>query len=394
MPAENPHEWLIEALYGERDDHALDGSPGRDDLDEAQRAEVAAYETLLEEMRPALRDYAPRAHVSESIRQAARKHAEALSHELPARRQAPGALASPSTTLWARARRGGVVQLVALLTVCLGAGLIASLLLDREVDSNFGAAPSAVNEEVKFFAEAQEQIEAQPVEVTFEEEVADTDEQEEQLLALQDEMKEPDDLEIANKGSEPAMELALNERSQRRPSREEKPSMKRAKRSSRSAPKQSKRKAKSAPYDSVDSLFGAMEGDSEESSSAPPSSRGASAETAAAPSAPSRLESDSEGSSATLQRAERAYGRQDYAQTLDDSDAYLERGVGTNKERARALELKALALQALGRGSEAEGVFETIRERYPDYYRKQKVSESKRRSEKKTEMEFDDSSPV
>ena len=81
----------------------------------------------------------------------------------------------------------------------------------------------------------------------------------------------------------------------------------------------------------------------------------------------------------TLDDVERAYKRNDYQETVDEADAYLARRIGTNQERARAMELKAQALTSLGRGTEARGIYESIRELYPDYYNKENLQQKKKR---------------
>lgn len=93
-------------------------------------------------------------------------------------------------------------------------------------------------------------------------------------------------------------------------------------------------------------------------------------------------QSERQANNSTLADAERSWGRNDYAQTIDDADSYLSRGLGTNKDRARALELKAQALKKLGRSSEATRVYQQLERDYPDYYRKEKIRTKKKRSKK------------
>lgn len=86
----------------------------------------------------------------------------------------------------------------------------------------------------------------------------------------------------------------------------------------------------------------------------------------------------------TLADVERAQRSEDARQTLDKADAYLERGIGSQQERARALELKADALKELGRKSEADAVYRQLERDYPQYYKKENVQEKKKRSKKKS----------
>jgi len=86
----------------------------------------------------------------------------------------------------------------------------------------------------------------------------------------------------------------------------------------------------------------------------------------------------------TLADVERAQRSEDARQTLDKANAYLERGIGSQQERARALELKADALKELGRKSEADAVYRQLERDYPQYYKKENVQEKKKRSKKKS----------
>ena len=74
-----------------------------------------------------------------------------------------------------------------------------------------------------------------------------------------------------------------------------------------------------------------------------------------------------------LQDAESAWKSENYPRTLERADQYIASGRGTATERARALELKAQALRALGRGTEATAVLKTLQEDYPSYYKKENV---------------------
>lgn len=85
----------------------------------------------------------------------------------------------------------------------------------------------------------------------------------------------------------------------------------------------------------------------------------------------------------TIADVERARRSEDARGTLEKADAFLDRGIGTQQEKARALELKADALKELGRKSEADAVYRELERDYPQYYKKENVKEKKKRSKRK-----------
>lgn len=85
----------------------------------------------------------------------------------------------------------------------------------------------------------------------------------------------------------------------------------------------------------------------------------------------------------TLADVERAQRSEDARGTLEKADSFLDRGIGSQQERARALELKAEALKELGRQSEADAVYRELEQKYPQYYKKENVQEKKKRSKRK-----------
>lgn len=120
------------------------------------------------------------------------------------------------------------------------------------------------------------------------------------------------------------------------------------------------------------------------------------AKTSAARPAPKPQEEDVEQNNTSLREVESSQRSGNASRTLEKADAYLARGIGTSREQARALELKAQALQELGREEEARVIYRKIDEQHPTYYKKENLeTKKKRRSKaksKKTSVDFSDES--
>ena len=89
---------------------------------------------------------------------------------------------------------------------------------------------------------------------------------------------------------------------------------------------------------------------------------------------------------AEVERMARAERHRD---TIAEADRYLKSGMGTNKDRARALELKAEALVAQGKGDEAGRVYDQIEKSYPSYYKQPATKRTKRKAAKKKAKSLD-----
>ena len=501
MAAEDrSHQWLLDALYpDERDDQptpplaeesASDKASGERPLSRSAQQEIADYQAMLGEVRQGLVTFQPREEIRETIRSAARKEAEAIvsqmaSEQSPRRaaraRHATGELTEKSS-FWSRARSQGAIQLIAVLAVCIGAGLLVRTMShgDATLQSKFSPTSSveqnAVAPAEPSFAMAPEEEVAEEAESARQDNLAskersNNDFDDYNYDTRSQEASDKEDLKLALK--QEAREPSTRTTRARRKARPT-PSKKTSSSSSswqKDAPSRSTGKSmndsvtkergddvngveedryeskpsmdtqKPQPKGSIDSIFGGQEdvvqqeamekeqapivsgkrdalGNAMDSNfdngpsqapaepamaegraSAPveqPAKKAESktriAENSPTPSSTSvggapQLEAggDAEAQSAgaanttTLDDAERSYKRNDYEQTIEDADGYLARGIGSNKERARAMELKAEALTALGRGAEARGIYEAIRETYPDYYKKENIQLKKKR---------------
>lgn len=465
MSAETSHEWLIDGLYKEHDEQP--DNPESTDVsmsEESERSElVASYDAMLTEIREGLVMHTPRGEVSDSIRAAARKQAEVFAAERtesgarPGRRRAPSGADTSTQSFWSRAKRQGVLQLVAVLAVCLGAGLLVRMMAFAPAEESRFESASAPNAEVAFF-DAEEKASVvdalgapeKPVSST---QVANNDFKDYDYAQRSDETNKPldsKDIAVALREESKEAQNEIEKLSKRKVTKKSRP--KKSGRGNASVESErsldnelwgvSKAKQKAAPpksnkrrdyaNDESLSLFGGAEDIAQEKKMAsapsvsgkvdsvgnfmnPAPSSAASEPTPAADVAPTEAAdkevrsspsiteeqatpittviegSAQQPSATTLADAERAYKKNDYEQTLTDSDAYLDRGIGTNTQRARAMELKAQALNKLGRSGEAQAIYEDIREQYPDYYRKENIRQKKksRKAAPKKKMEVD-----
>lgn len=90
------------------------------------------------------------------------------------------------------------------------------------------------------------------------------------------------------------------------------------------------------------------------------------------------------GTPMSVSTIERAYNRSDYRGAVEDADSYLNAGLGTPDERARAMELKADALINLGRRDEGNGVLRELEQKYPEYAKKKGLSKKPSKNRVKT----------
>lgn len=511
MAAEDrSHPWLIDALYPEERDEQPTSPPSTEDateqgsgeLSRSAQQEVAQYRAMLGEVRQGLVTFQPREELRETIREAARKEAEAIVSKMAAE-QGPRRASRPrhatgdatdSTSFWSRARSQGAIQLIAVLAVCLGAGLLVRAISGQggpSMEAKFSPAAIEAQEE---FAASEKQSTQKP----SPEELAAPEERRtrEPSFALNDEAEarpaddprrrnrrgttadfDEFDYEKRREQDEARQELALKQ--EMAPTKLSRLSKKNVATKSKNsswaeksapAPLESQVADKNAEASntgrggslddtgadtdasparaasktdrkdvavkgSFDSIFGgqedvvqqeameeearppiisgkrsamgnALEGDGSSYGPAP-SQASPEAQSAPAPAKPTSATTNKESkksddpevgtsrnapstsqhsepeprevTSATLDDAESSYKRNDYRQTIEDADNYLARDIGTNRERARAMELKAQALTALGRGTEARSIYEAIRETYPDYYKKENLQMKKKR---------------
>lgn len=92
----------------------------------------------------------------------------------------------------------------------------------------------------------------------------------------------------------------------------------------------------------------------------------------------------------SLQSVESAYRRNDYTRTAQEASSYLDRGLGSNQERARALELKAESLERLGRGAEARQAWQQLERDHPSYYKKRNLRQKRKRRAKPKRRSVDE----
>ncbi len=474
MSAEKSHEWLIDALYEERDEQPDSPTPddARASLEREQRELLASYDAMLSELREGMVMHTPRSEVSDSIRAAARKQAEvyAAAHieagGKPARR-APSSSSASHQSFWSKARRQGVLQLVAVLAVCLGAGLLVRTM-------NFTSSDEAPAMQSEVAAAAPEAVPSGD-NAPFMDGEAPPEEASREVASKGDSKGDFEDYDYSSRQQElqpdnKAKDIALALKETRKPLEEgldnvrgqdrtrtnkkrvkSKPSRREATKSSSASladelwgsgsserdKKKDSPKLEPSPVtepSSPSSVFGGEEDIAQEKQMARAPARsgrgsvvgnvasapGTPTDTGPQPQKPAEefdysvtqeegvasgapldhYENESAeqkpASPVTLDDAERSYRKNDYEQTLTDADAYLARGIGTNKQRARAMELKAQALGKLGRGAEAQGIYEEIRETYPDYYRKENLKSKKKQRKaapkKKMETDFSDDS--
>jgi len=478
MSAQNSHEWLVDALYKERDESSqTSGESSSQELDAQQLEELGSYGELLGGIREALPMQELDGGVRENLLDAARKQAELNAARTPrTARRGPGA--GPGATnqpLWSRGRFGAVTQIAVAVCVCIFAGVLFNAFSTQSEPTMMAdsPAPGALAEREQA---APEEALAQKLDATKtpQNDFPDTvvEEQRKELAladpAADEKPSELDDADVdALDGKKVAIARSANRKAKRSrgASSYDYPAKKPASSKSKPAPAPKKEAkdtlgsvymdkdgysrsgaatnekadvadnswgldsgdvaAEDAPTDQYASapkdagnIFGGSEGPARSTSSAPskladslgnsvrsaqpsvaPPAEPIEAEEAApaakAASAPEQTQAaEREPNNSTLADAERSWGRNDYAQTVDDVDSYLSRGMGTNKERARALELKAQALKKLGRSSEATRVYQQLERDYPDYYRKEKIRTKKKRSKKAparaSEMSADD----
>ena len=475
MASENSQQWLIDALYKEE---STDQPTDQAELSEQEIAELASYEAMLHDVRSNLVTHSPRQEISEAIRAAAYKEAQALQQKNHPARRTPSKAGAPDTTqsLWARARKQGALQLVAVLTVSIGAAFLV-----RNFSSVNESAPASEPAAAVAQAEAQELEELakeglqladntptpqpqKPVEVgnnDFEDYDYSNRRQRNKAEApaegLSLALREQDDSAQKDKSPGRAVSSPKKSRASSRKkstksvgSWESKPSpepsddaynakgnsvddlLKAAPKTS-SAPSTAGKSATSRTpkkASSMDSIFGGREDVAQEQkmASAPPASSARAGsignsnyadldslneeEASAEPEVATKKESKSlaynaqpqnaeaeevqaapvvETTSTTATKAddkvantslsdvEQSFARSDYDQALNDANSYLAREIGSNNERARALELKAKSLENLGRASEARAVYEKIQRDYPGYYKKENIRKKQKR---------------
>jgi hypothetical protein len=128
----------------------------------------------------------------------------------------------------------------------------------------------------------------------------------------------------------------------------------------------------------------------DEASSKPPTA----AKPAAKPAQEKAADKESAGPGAATPAAIRAsYNRADYRGTISGADMFLSAGLGTPDQRAEIMDLKAQALEQLGRGAEADALLREIERQYPDYYRKNNLAKRKPspvRKQKSRSIQFDE----
>ena len=91
-------------------------------------------------------------------------------------------------------------------------------------------------------------------------------------------------------------------------------------------------------------------------------------------------------------QVEEAYRRDDYAEALSLADRYLRSSDLSQLQKARVLELKARALEALGRTAEAHTVYTTLRRSHRSY-KSDEIDRARRRTDTTRSKSSGDSTP-
>lgn len=85
-----------------------------------------------------------------------------------------------------------------------------------------------------------------------------------------------------------------------------------------------------------------------------------------------------QATSATPATVRADFNRADYRGALSGADEYLGSGIGTPDQRAEMLDLKAQALNELGRTAEADKALNELEQRYPSYYSKNNIAKRRK----------------
>jgi hypothetical protein len=91
----------------------------------------------------------------------------------------------------------------------------------------------------------------------------------------------------------------------------------------------------------------------------------------------------------SLGEVERMARAERHRDTIAAADRYLKSGMGANADRARALELKAEALAAQGKGDEAQRVYDEIEKKYPTHFKRPAQKRQKRKAVRKKAKSLD-----
>ena len=401
MSAEKHTEWLVDLLYPEEIEDSA-GASETAELTPEEQLEFAQMREFLAEVRRALPDVSPSEHVRAHILGEAARHAAMADSPAPVsgRRVASAPPSSPS--IWARTRRQGVLQLAAALCLLVGAAAVLTSTFDTGVEHKFRAANDGVQQNVAFEPAPQapdlkrEVDESPVVESRLPVELAEAQEEEapgDKMVLAQRETRE---------GEPPEREVRRSVRRSRSKARPASPSRTPSPKKYAYEPEAKKESAKksgslddslldnieepskAASADSSVSLFGGDEGAASKPKAVSEDSRRAEkSEMQQAPGAATSsvddLEADKDRApSSTIPQVEQSFRSERYQSVISQADSYLSAGLGTPAERAKVLEYKARALDALGRSAEAKATYQELEREHADYYKRNQIRKKAR----------------
>ncbi|MEM1350621.1 MAG: hypothetical protein AAGI01_18815, partial [Myxococcota bacterium] len=345
MAADESTDWLVDLLY---DEYEGGEAPEADGLTPEQAAEFEALQSLMADVRASLPDAAPGAHVRASLLLAAKDHVESMGVAAAAAAAASDARRPARTgsasreSIWSRARFSTIVQIAAVaIVLVLGAFSWSALQVGADQEPAREAELAAVEQAP---ADASARLEVD----------------EAKTIALGDRDTKEREPQPFDKGILRALENA--------PPKQRKVSKRVANRSA-----EKKKTSPAAPLDSSIAFEGSR-GERSTSNSYPTPSKVSSKADAVAQAGA--------GESPNIASMRRAQSSDNHARTIEEGERFLDAGLGTNKERAEALEAVARAYEARGNSAKANKYWERLRKEHPDQYDRKKI-ERKRRARKK-----------
>ncbi len=374
MASEQSTDIILDLVYGELSADEETAARASVAKDPALAAELAAFEALRGQMGEFLVPEVPRMSVRDSLLAEASKQASRKSPEANIVGRRPVSDGVESLGFWRRAGKGKASQLALVATVLLtGVFVMRSGSLNEDASMAPAMYESAPTAQLKEFeppamptSPVQEaEVAEEPKLELAQDEGADT----KAVAALGDAIAEP----AEDKNRQTVQKSAPREKLAAKPTSRGQANSPELKRDSDLAYATKSKKV-------VDSLKEVTTGNASNSPAparAPRQDAKPSAKSPAdfASEAPAAAEADDRqqrskdaynSAPGSLDAVEDAYSARDWRQVVQASDAVLE-GVGTSVQKARALELKALAYQQMGMVRQALNVYKNIESNYSGY---------------------------
>lgn len=401
MASDNSTELMVvDLLFDELTGEEAEEARRQVESSAEAKAELEQFERLVDDIEAPLRSAAPSESVHDSILAAAREQAVQYSADAARADRRPGAPredtsdeepATTSRSLWKKVHIGAVAQIATVAGILI-VGTVVFSTFSTTVEHKFEAANESVPSSVSFgggsepvASSTQEGASSAPASAT-------APSLDGQTLALADETDRAAAEAEQAKPARPAAgegdasgagksvdsldgaQLAIRdnfaEAEEKRSYRTRSP---RRRARSRSSASKSKKKSSRKKSDDAVALFEGGRGGSESGSAAglgsiessPGAGSGADVELDAL--ADKTAEKPKKEESPSLGSVQRSYESNDYRATVRRADAFVEMEAGSTSDRARALELKAMALEKLGRLDAADSVYAAIQDDYPSY---------------------------